>query len=134
MMSNQSKIMDLEYDHVELNKPDMKNEPLQQKVVNDHHEANDAMLIKKQSKDETVEVLNEMKTSMLQTLNDLVQTYLPMQEKKKFDPLEFYEKIKKDQKYGLNQSWIQDFAVMACPATSFLERFSIQGEFFENYS
>ena len=73
-----------------------------------------------------------MKSSVLQTLNDIVQNYLPIQQDKKpFDPEEFYLRLKRDTKYPINVSWVEDFAVMSCPAQSFVERFSIQGEFFE---
>ena len=91
------------------------------------------ILIKKQSKDETVEIFTDMKSSVLQTINDIVQTYLPIPgDKKPFDSDEFYQRLKKDTKYPINASWIEDFAVMSCPAQSFVERFSIQGEFFES--
>ena len=91
------------------------------------------ILIKKQSKDETVEIFSDMKSSVLQTLNDIVQNYLPIPgDKKPFDSDEFYQRLKKDMKYPINASWIEDFAVMSCPAQSFVERFSIQGEFFES--
>ena len=91
------------------------------------------ILIKKQSKDETVEIFTDMKSSVLQTINDIVQTYLPIPgDKKPFDSDEFYQRLKKDMKYPINASWIEDFAVMSCPAQSFVERFSIQGEFFES--
>ena len=75
-----------------------------------------------------------MKSSVLQTLNDIVQNYLPIQqEKKPFDPDEFYTKLIQYPLYEVNQSWVQDYSVMSCPAKVFKERFSIQGEFFDTY-
>ena len=35
--------------------------------------------------------------------------------------------------YSLNPEWYRDHFIMSCPAQSFLERFSLQGEFFESY-
>jgi len=104
---NNSKLLDLEYDNVELNKPDMnkadvdkpdmkkpdideankpemKNEPLEKKVNTIEKNPTENILIKKQSKDETtVEIFSDMKSSVLQTLNDIVQTYLPIPGDKK---------------------------------------------------
>ena len=121
--------MDLEYDN-----PEMKEEPLEQKVV---EPPNEQVMIKKQSKDETTDQVFSVKSpSMFETLNDLVTNYLPsavQKEKAKFDPDDFYQRLKSDKQYSLNSSWVQDFSVMSCSAQSFLERFSIQGEFFENY-
>merc|ERR1712008_342249 len=84
---NNSKLLDLEYDNVELNKPDvdkpdmnkpeMKNEPLEKKVNTIEKNPTENILIKKQSKDETIEIFSDMKSSVLQTLNDIVQTYFP---------------------------------------------------------
>lgn len=138
-----SRIINLEYDSVDLEnagnsddeKPEMKDGVIDKKIIEESN-VPETILIKKQSKDETVEIFDEMKSSMLKTLNTIVKNYLPAQEieAKKFDKDEFYEKLKLDHdKYPLNMSWIQDFGVMSCPAQSFLERFSIQGEFFENY-
>merc|ERR550532_3241515 len=93
---NNSKLLDLEYDNVELNKPEMnkpdideankpemKNEPLEKKVNTIEKNPTENILIKKQSKDETVEIFSDMKSSVLQTLNDIVQTYLPIPGDKK---------------------------------------------------
>ena len=34
---------------------------------------------------------------------------------------------------SLNPEWYKDHFIMSCPAQSFFERFSLQGEFFESY-
>merc|ERR1711962_682777 len=117
---NNSKLLDLEYDNVELtkpetkidqaelNKPEMKNEPFERKVTTIEKNPTETILIKKQSKDETVEIFSGVKSSVLQTLNDIVQNYLPIpQDKKPFDPEEFYERLKRDTKYPINISWIR---------------------------
>ena len=102
------------------------------------------VLIKKQSKDETtIEILgshtNEKAMKVGKTftdaLSDIVQTLLPatIKSKKEFDPDEFYTKLVQYPLYEVNQSWVQDYSVMSCPAKVFKERFSIQGEFFDTY-
>ena len=134
IVSNDSKIMDLDYENLEF-QPDMMEEPKEPKVVEKSSE-NEQVMIKKQSKDEASEVLQEVKSTVLQTLNEIVQNVLPSQPSKvnkKFDADEFYQRLKVDAKYTLNSSWNDNFAVMSCPAQRFIERFSIQGEFFENY-
>ena len=125
--------MDLEYDNVEL-KPEMENEPKEPPKIVEIEPEEESVMIKKQSRDEASEVLQEVKSTVLQTLNEIVQNVLPSQPKpRKFDAEEFYQRLKLDTKYPLNSSWTEDFAVMSCPAQRFIERFSIQGEFFENY-
>lgn len=124
---NNTKLTELELE----NTPEMKNEPIEQNVAEEEHEQ---VMIKKQSKDETIEVFKNVKSSMLQTLNDIVQTYLPIPQEPtaKFDPDDFYHRLKNNPLYHINSSWTQNFAVMSCSAQTFIERFSIQGEFFEN--
>merc|ERR1712049_34303 len=136
LVNNDSLLTNLDYENLEF-KPDMVEEPKEPSVVekpSDHNE--ESIMIKKQSKDEASEVLQEVKSTVLQTLNEIVQNVLPSQPAKlsrKFDPDEFYQRLKVDVKYQVNSSWNDNFAVMSCPAQRFIERFSIQGEFFENY-
>ena len=117
--------------------------------VNDKTEEdnNNNVLIQKQSKDETtIEILSDTATdsekiavkggrNVIDALNDIVQTLLPatIKSKKEFDPDEFYTKLMQYPLYEVNQSWVQDYSVMSCPAKVFKERFSIQGEFFDTY-
>jgi hypothetical protein len=139
--------MELEYDNVELQMNDIignDNSKVIEKSTN--HES---VMIKKQSKDETIEVISDdlddleqeedlqdvqLGNSVLKTLNDIVQSYLPtaiQPVKPKFDPEDFYRRLIMDNLYRINTSWVQDHGVMSCPAQSFVERFSIQGEFFD---
>jgi hypothetical protein len=105
--------------------------------------------ITKQSKDEATDVLmsNEEKkragetmapkepTDILQALNTIIKSYLPsaVNAATKFNLETFRDKLFLDTLYPVNKSWYDDHAVMACPAKHFLERFSVQGEFFEKY-
>ena len=108
---------------------------------------NNNVLIQKQSKDETtIEILGQSTNNIekiavkggktvIDALNDIVETWLPatIKPKKEFDPDEFYTKLIQYPLYEVNQSWTQDYSVMSCPAKVFKERFSIQGEFFDSY-
>ena len=135
LVNNDSKIMDLDYENLEF-KPDMVEEPKEPKVEKPSDPNEESIMIKKQSKDEASEVLQEVKSTVLQTLNEIVQNVLPSKPSKlssKFDPDDFYQRLKVEDKYQVNDSWNDNFAVMSCPAQRFIERFSIQGEFFENY-
>lgn len=104
------------------------------------------VLIKKQSKDEaTVSLSTEDKTrvaetlapiepiDILEALNKIVNTFVPLKVESKFDLEKFRDRVFLDNQYSVNKSWFVDHAVMSCPAKHFLERFSIQGEFFEKY-
>ena len=139
MVSNDTKVLDLDYDNTEL-KPKIDEQPLQKKV-NDDQSEKETVLIKKQSKDETtIEFLGDKfvkdpKKSVFDSINDFVLTYLPtgVPTKKKFDADDFFKKLQRQPLYKVNQSWIEDFALLTCPAQMFKERFSIQGEFFDSY-
>jgi len=50
-----------------------------------------------------------------------------------FDLDAFTARVMKKDQYSLNPEWYGDHFIMSCPAQSFLERFSLQGEFFESY-
>ena len=104
------------------------------------------VLIKKQSKDEATEPLatkeeisvaeNLVATEpmhLLEALNKIVNSFVPLKTDTKFDLEQFRDRLFLDNLYSMNRSWSSDHTVMACPAKHFLERFSIQGEFFENY-
>jgi len=103
----------------------------------------------KQSKDEATDILlkNEEKQKkdaeqqssvprepidVLEALNTIIKSYLPAPSTK-FDLYAFREKLFLDNQYSVNKTWYSDHIVMACPARHFLERFSVQGEFFEKY-
>ena len=106
--------------------------------------------IMKQSKDEATEILmsNEEKkkraaeiaepkepADILQALNTIIKSYLPSAATSaaKFNFETFRDKLFLDTLYPVNKSWYDDHAIMSCPAKHFLERFSVQGEFFEKY-
>ncbi|TRY73471.1 hypothetical protein TCAL_01574 [Tigriopus californicus] len=94
------------------------------------------VLIKRQSKDEAIEELQPQVTTkgknFVNTLTDVLKKLLPTHGED-FDLDEFTRSVMDQKSYVLNQNWYQDHFVMACPAQSFLERFSLQGEFFEDY-
>ena len=75
LVNNDSKIMDLDYENLEF-KPDMVEEPKEPKVEKPSQNE-ESILIKKQSKDESSEVLKDVKSTVLQTLNEIgnVQFY-----------------------------------------------------------
>ena len=50
---------------------------------------------------------------------------------KTFDLDEFRTTVMSDKRFELNKTWYNDYFIMSCPAKSFIERFSVQGEFFE---
>jgi hypothetical protein len=77
----------------------------------------------------------------LNKFNSLVKEYLggsksivgsPVE--KEFDLDEFHAKVMSDKQFELNKTWYTDYFIMSCPAKSFIERFSVQGEFFEKHS
>ena len=47
-----------------------------------------------------------------------------------FDPDEFRGRVMSDKRFELNKTWHENYFIMSCPAKSFLERFSVHGEFF----
>jgi len=73
----------------------------------------------------------------LNKFNNLVKEYLGGSKsivgssEKEFDLYEFRERVMSDKQFELNKTWYEDYFIMSCPAKSFLERFSIQGEVFE---
>ena len=69
LVNNDSKIMDLDYENLEF-KPDMVEEPKEPKVEKPSQNE-ESILIKKQSKDESSEVLKDVKSTVLQTLNEI---------------------------------------------------------------
>ena len=69
LINNDSKIMDLDYENLEF-KPDMVEEPKEPKVEKPSQNE-ESILIKKQSKDESSEVLKDVKSTVLQTLNEI---------------------------------------------------------------
>ena len=111
------------------------------------YESESPMLIKKQSKDEATEILTTTEEKqraaevpapkepidVLQALNSIIKTFVPAKTSHKFDLDEFRDKLFFDNQYSINKTWYHDHAVMSCPAKHFLERFSVQGEFFEKY-
>ena len=113
----------------------------QQPVESIKSELEPPVLIKKQSKDEATETLASKRETLLPTepidileaFNKIVNTFVPLKTSPNFDLEQFREKVFLDNQYSINRSWFHDHAVMACPAKHFLERFSVQGEFFEKY-
>jgi hypothetical protein len=101
------------------------------------------VLIKKQSKDEATEPLSTIEEraakvsveplDILEALNTLVKSFVPAKSSSRFDPDAFRDRLFLDNEYAVNRTWMVDHSVMACPARHFLERFSVQGEFFEKY-
>ncbi len=179
---NSSTVMSMEYDNVELNpaamdsgdfvesdmeaNPDPEGVPDMSDVIDDETKVIEnsspqkEVLIKRQSKDETVEEIKiktastsgmkkkaklDLGSSLFSALNDIVIQYLPTTSgssdededhllSETYDPDVFREKLLNDNKqYPLNLSWSSDFSVMSCRAQTFTERFSIQGEFFDSY-
>ena len=105
-------------------------------VTEDHQP--DQVLIKRQSKDETTEALPAASpkvvasNNVIETLTVMINKLLPAA-RKEFDYDDFNERVMKGGQYVLNERWYRDHFVMSCPAQSFLERFSLQGEFFDKY-
>ena len=111
------------------------------------YETESPVLIKKQSKDEATEILTTTEEKqraadtlaprepidVLEALNSIIKTFVPAKTSQKFDLDEFRDKVFFDNKYSINKTWYHEHAVMSCPAKHFLERFSVQGEFFEKY-
>jgi hypothetical protein len=111
------------------------------------YETESPVLIKRQSKDEATEMLTTSEEKqraadtlaprepidVLEALNSIIKTFVPAKISQKFDLDEFRDKVFFDNKYSINKTWYHEHAVMSCPAKHFLERFSVQGEFFEKY-
>lgn len=77
----------------------------------------------------------------LNKFNNLVKEYLGgsksivgSPDEKEFDLDEFHAQVMSDKQFELNKTWYTDYFIMSCPAKSFIERFSVQGEFFEKHS
>ena len=75
------------------------------------------------SAEQMVEALTDM-------LSKLIVGKSPTTE---FDLDAFTARVMKRDQYRLDSEWYNDHFIMSCPAQSFLERFSLQGEFFESY-
>lgn len=105
------------------------------------------MMIKRQSKDEAVQEVDlkpavnsnrrrKISESVVDTLHDILgkfSKFLPTRPRH-FDHDFFVQKVmNSDSEYPLDTRWYDDHTVMSCPARTFLERFSLQGEFFEKY-
>jgi hypothetical protein len=110
------------------------------------------VLIKRQSKDETTVDLDaeeddedDVKSrkvdkananaadNVVEALTDIFNKLLTTQSSAEFDLDLFTAKVMKKDQYRLDSSWYADYFVMSCPAQSFAERLSLQGEFFEKY-
>ena len=76
----------------------------------------------------------------LKKFNNLVKEYLggaksiTSPSEKEFDLDEFHARVMSDKQFELNKTWYNNYFIMSCPAKSFIERFSVQGEFFEKHS
>ena len=72
----------------------------------------------------------------LNKFNSLVKEYLGGSKslvgssEYEFDLDEFRGRVMSDKRFELNKTWHDDYFIMSCPAKSFLERFSVHGEFF----
>lgn len=147
VLVNSSSVMDLEYDFLEEennnnNGDDPQFSEVKQEQSKDSVETNtqhQEVLIKRQSKDETIEPLVVKQeelldaTTVLETINEMFKQYLPsgLQAKAKFDVDEFTSRLLADTQYPINASWKLNYSVMSCPAQTFVQRFTVQGEFFE---
>ena len=77
---------------------------------------------------------------LLKKFNNLLNEFLggeilhPTKGKSKrgFDVDEFRATVMSDKRHELNKTWYQDHFMMSCPAKTFVERFCVQGEIFEN--
>ena len=97
------------------------------------------VLIKRQSKDETTETLvvtankeKRVTDNVVEAITGMLNKLLPTA-RKEFDYDEFNETVMKANQYVLHERWYKDHFVMSCPAQGFLERFSLQAEFFDRY-
>jgi len=115
------------------------------------HSPTKQVLIKRQTKDETVvEVVQDdleqddsgikesadksllEASSLLETFSGMLDNYLTTAED--FDIEVFRAKVYNSQNsVMIEQKWYNDHSILSCPAKHFLERFSVQGEFFESY-
>lgn len=108
----------------------------------------ESVMIKRQSKDETIEEpfkgsQDEKPTSssemgmameMVEALSNLVNKILVnYTDNVKYDPELFRLRVLEANEFKINPDWYSDHGIMSCAARSFLERFSIQGDFFEEY-
>jgi len=72
----------------------------------------------------------------LNKFNNLLNQYLGSSNslvgssENEFDLDEFRARVMSDKRFELNETWHDDYFIMSCPAKSFLERFSVNGEFF----
>jgi len=124
--------------------------------------ANSEVLIKRQTKDETVvdisddneplvdddsdvDAVNSIKpvdpeeggessSSLLEKFSGILDNFLAI-DAEEFDIDAFRTRVYSDNNYNavINQTWYEDHAILSCPAKHFLERFSVQGEFFDSY-
>ena len=100
----------------------------------------DQVLIKRQSKDETTETLpapvvakeKRVADNVVEAITVIINKLLPAT-RKEFDQDDFTNRVMKKDQYVLNDRWYKDHFVMSCPAQGFLQRFSLQGEFFDQY-
>ena len=73
---------------------------------------------------------------LLNKFNNMVKQYLGNSKltvgsaDKEFDVDEFRGRVMSDRRFELNKTWYEDYFIMSCPAKSYIERFSVQGEFF----
>ena len=73
---------------------------------------------------------------LLNKFNNMVKQYLGNSKltagstEKEFDLDEFRGRVMSDRRFELNKTWYEDYFIMSCPAKSYIERFSVQGEFF----
>lgn len=121
--------------------PTMRNSPEESSpripIGTESHEQGDENNGKLQ-KDKVVRKLDAL--YLLKKFNNLLNEFLggeighPTKGKIKggFDIDEFRATVMSDKRYELNKTWYQDYFMMSCPAKTFVERFCVQGEIFEN--
>ena len=108
-------------------------------------ESPDDLLIQRQSKDETVvssiqgppaekedDGTDPNPTSFLEKFTGIWESYL--MPNKEFDLDKFAAKVLSSNNNPINETWSMDHSILSCPAKHFLERFTIQGEYFDAYS
>lgn len=125
---------------VDLEAPEFTSDTVTDKPVDE--EPQEQVLIKRQSKDETTEPLKVTKkteinfdpSELLDTISNMIHQIIPPQKgKRDFTLSDFRRRVSTDTQYAMNSTWSTNYALMSCPAQSFFEKFSIQGEFFEVY-